>query len=228
MGRCDVAFVIVVIACIEGCVIRGQTTFHLTNVFDIHAQIFSHRCRFIISQPGQTLLGAAEIEEQFTLRFSGSDLDDTPVAQDEFMDFSLDPVHCKGHQSNTFFRIETFYRLHQTYVAFLNQVAQWQAVAVVRAGDVDDEAQMGHYQLARSIQISVVVQILSQLLLLLYSQDREAADSLNIGIEVCTRSKDANRLQTCAHVGYLQYGYRPSVALVTLECYAAASSRSVA
>ena len=44
-------------------------------------------------QPGETALRLAQVEEQLALRFGRGDLDDAPVAQDEFVNFGANPVH---------------------------------------------------------------------------------------------------------------------------------------
>src|SRR5690606_9469303 len=115
----------------------------------------------------QALFGSAQIEKQLALSFGGSDFDNTPVAQNEFVDFSLDPVHGKGHQTNTFFRVEALDGLHQADIAFLNQITEGESIAVVGAGNVHYKTQMGHNQLACSVEVAVVVEIFCQLLLLL-------------------------------------------------------------
>jgi hypothetical protein len=40
---------------------------------------------FLVVQPRQTFLLAAQVEEQFALGLGGSHLDDAPVTQDEFV-----------------------------------------------------------------------------------------------------------------------------------------------
>jgi hypothetical protein len=49
--------------------------------------------------------------------------------------------------------IEALHGLHQADVAFLDQVAHLQAVAVVATGDVDDEAQVRVHQFAGGVEV---------------------------------------------------------------------------
>src|SRR3546814_1291864 len=90
------------------------------------------------------------VEEQLALRLGGGDLDDAPVLEDVLVHLGADPVHREADQAHADFGVEALDRLHQADVAFLDQVAERQAVAVVAARDVHDEAQVRMHQLARS------------------------------------------------------------------------------
>src|SRR3546814_8483841 len=65
-----------------------------------------------------------------------SDLDDAPVLEDVLVHLGADPMHREADQAHADFGVEALDRLHQADVAFLDQVAQRQAVAVVAASDV--------------------------------------------------------------------------------------------
>src|SRR5690606_27916757 len=159
-----------------------------------------HGVDLVVGQPGQLLLGAAQVEEQLALGLGGSHLDDAPVAQDEFVDLGADPVHGEGHQAHTHFRVEALDRLHQADVAFLDQVGLGQAVAGIAAGDMNYETQVRHDQLTGCVQIFLIVQTVSQLALFLDTQYRDAAYGLNIGLQVGTWRKVMYGLQSSAHV----------------------------
>src|SRR3546814_14784542 len=64
---------------------------------------------------------AAQVEKQFALRLGRGDLDQTPIAHNVFVDFSLDPVNGKRHQTHPAFGVKTFYRLHQAHIAFRSE-----------------------------------------------------------------------------------------------------------
>ena len=64
------------------------------------------------------------------------------LLEDELVHLGADPVHRERHQAHALVGVETLDRLHQADVAFLDQVADLQAVAVVAARDVHDEAQV--------------------------------------------------------------------------------------
>src|SRR3546814_9612405 len=77
----------------------GQTTFHLAHFPWLNAQAFGNAMDFFIVQPGQTLLLAAQVEEQLALGLGGRDFHNAPVAQDELVNFRLDPMNRKRHQT---------------------------------------------------------------------------------------------------------------------------------
>ena len=110
------------------------------------------------------------------------------------MNLGLDPVHCKGHQANTVFRIETLDRLHQAYVTFLDQICLGQPITRIAAGNVDHEAQMRKNQLTRGFHITIVMQPLGELALFLDRQYRNAAGRLDIGLKVGTRNQSVDDL----------------------------------
>ena len=110
------------------------------------------------------------------------------------MNLGLDPVNCEGYQTHTIFRIETLDRLHQAYVAFLDQIRLGQPITRVAAGNVDHEAQMRKNQLTRGFHITIVMQPLGELALFLDRQYRNAAGRLDIGLKVGTRNQSVDDL----------------------------------
>jgi hypothetical protein len=97
----------------------GQTGFHLDHFFRLHAQRLRYLPHFGRVQRVAAALEAAQVEEELALRLGRGDLDQTPVAQDVFVDFRLDPVDGEGHQTHATVRVEALHRLHQADIAFL-------------------------------------------------------------------------------------------------------------
>jgi hypothetical protein len=184
---------------VERHVLAGQPAFHLAHFMGLDAEGVGHRVDFIIVQPGQALLLAAQIEEQLALRLGGGDLDDAPVAQDELVDLGLDPVHRKGHQAHAHLGVEALDGLHQAHVAFLDQVGLGQAVAGITLGDVHDEAQVRQHHLPCRFQILFIEEAFSQFALLLDSQQRDAVDRMHVCLQVRTGGKGIDRLQGSGH-----------------------------
>ena len=165
----------------------AQAAFHLAHDFGINAQIFSNGIHFIVIQPSQAFFGATQVKEQLTLCLSGSHLNNTPVAQNIFVNFGFDPVHSKGYQAHATLRIKAFYGFHQTNIAFLNKVALWQTIAGIAFSDMYHKTQVRHNQLARSIQVFLVIQALSQVFLLLNCQDRDTGHGSYVGRQILPR-----------------------------------------
>src|SRR3546814_14468147 len=107
-------------------------------------------------QPAQALLALAQVEEQLALRLGGGDLDDAPVLEDELVHLGADPVHRETDQAHADRRVEALDRLHPADVAFLDQVPQRQAVAVVAAGHVHHEPPVQLHKLARAPAVPTV------------------------------------------------------------------------
>ncbi len=188
VGRRLKGAVVVRFGCrVERHIVARQTAFHLTHFTRLDAQAFCDTMHFIIVQPGQTLFLAAQVEEQLALRLGRGDLDDAPVTQDELVNFGLDPVHSKRHQTHAHFRVETLHGLHQTDVTFLDQIGLSQTVTRITARDVHDESQVGEDHLTGRVQILLIVETLSQFTLLLGRQQGNAVDRVHIGLEVRTR-----------------------------------------
>src|SRR5690606_16867062 len=150
----------------------------------LDAQVPGDRLDLLAVQPAQALLGAAQIEEQLALGLGGGDLHDAPVAQDEFVDLGADPVHRERHQADTDAGVEALHGLHQADVAFLDQVAQGQAVAAVAAGDMYDETEVRDDQPARRRQVVALLQADRQIVLLLLAQHGYAVDRLDVTRQV--------------------------------------------
>src|SRR3546814_20508937 len=78
-----------------------------------------------------------------------------------------DPVHREADQAHADLGVEALDRLHQADVAFLDQVAEWQAVAVVAARDVHDEAPVRMHQLAGGAEVFLVADAVGERLFVL-------------------------------------------------------------
>ncbi len=148
---------------VEGHVLRRHTGFHFTYVFARHAQLTGHHLDFILVKPAQTLLSFTQVKEQLTLRFGGRDFHNTPVTQNVFVNFSLNPVYGEGNQTHAHFRVETTHGFHQANVAFLNQIRLRQAIARVITSNMNNKAQVRQDQPFRCFQIALVMQLFSKL-----------------------------------------------------------------
>jgi len=123
-------------------VAAGQARFHLQHFFGLDVQLAGDHVDLGWRKAGtvrvgvgrialQALLHRTQVEEQLALRLGGRDLHHAPVAQDVFMDLGLDPVQRIADQTHALGRVEAAHRLHQTDVAFLDQVALRQAITQV-------------------------------------------------------------------------------------------------
>ena len=92
-------------------------------------------------------------------------------------------MHRERHQAHADRRIETLHCLHQADVAFLDQIGQLQAVAIVAAGDMHDETQVRQHQLARGVQVVFFEEAACERLLVLDGEHRNLVDGANIGLE---------------------------------------------
>lgn len=193
------ALVVRVSGRVERHVLAGQAAFHLAHFAGLDPQALGDAMDFLVVQPGQALLLAAQVEEQLALRLGGGDLDDPPVAQDELVDLRLDPVHGEGHQANAHFRVETLHGLHQADVAFLDQVGLGQAVPRITLGDMNNEAQVRQHHLPRRFQVLLIEEAFGQFTLLLRRQQRNAVHRVHVGFQVCAWNQGMYRLQRSGH-----------------------------
>jgi hypothetical protein len=136
-----------------------------------------------MAEPAEALLRLAQVEEQFTLRLGGGDLDDTPVAQDELVHLGANPVHREGHEADAMVGIEALDGLHEADVAFLDQIAQRQAVAGIALGHVHDEAQVREHHAAGSFELAIFTIAPREILLLFQRQHGDLVDFLDVGIQ---------------------------------------------
>ena len=167
---------------IEACIVGGETAFHLTHHGRFDVQIARDGIHFIVVQPGKTLLGATQVEEQLALSLGGRDLHDAPVTQHELVNLGLDPMHGKGDEAYALMRVETLDRLHQADVTFLDQVRLLQAIAAVAARDMHDEAQVRHDESTGRLQMILFMQPQGQLMLFFGSKHSDTVHRLNIAV----------------------------------------------
>jgi hypothetical protein len=176
--------VVVFVGCqVETDVASGQARFHLQHFALGDIEVGRHRAHFGGVEPAQARLRLAQVEEQLALRLGRGDLDDAPVLQDELVHLGTDPVHGETHQAHADVGVEALDGLHQADVAFLDQVAERQAVAVVAAGDVHDETQVREHQFARGIEVVVVAEAAGQRLFLLDRQHRDLMHGTDVRLE---------------------------------------------
>src|SRR5690606_29235204 len=105
------------------------------------------------------------------------------------MHLGFHPMHGKRHEPNTVMGVEALDRFHQTDVAFLNEIGQWQSVATIGSRDVDHESQMREHQLTSSIELTVFMVANGQVTLFFSAEDRDTIDSLNIAFEIANRGQ---------------------------------------
>jgi hypothetical protein len=193
---------------IKGDVAARQAAFHALYLADVDAEVVGNGPRLVRRQPGQAFLGAAQVEEQLALRLGRGDLDDTPVAQDELVDFRLYPVHREGHETHALGRVEALDRLHQADIALLDEVRLGEAVAAVAARDVHHEAQVGHDQFPRRLYVVLVRQAFGELPLALDAEYGNGTHRLHVGGKVGTGDHAIHGQQAATGTGDGRHGYR--------------------
>src|SRR5690606_37837408 len=93
-------------------------------------------------QRGDLPLHLAQVEEQPLLGGGRADLDETPGAQDVFLNGSTDPPHRIGREAEPLIRLEALDRVHEADVALGDYLRNGQAVAAITHGDLGDETQV--------------------------------------------------------------------------------------
>ena len=88
------------------------------------------------AEPAEVTLHLAQVEEELALRLGRRDLHDAPVAQDELVHLGANPVHRERHETHADLGVEALDGLHEADVAFLDQVAERQAVTDIAARNV--------------------------------------------------------------------------------------------
>src|SRR5207253_11377387 len=84
--------------------------------------------------------------------------------------------------------VETLHGLHETDIAYLDDVAERHAIARVAAGDVHDEAQVRHHELAGSLEVAVIAETLGEFGLVLARQHGDAAHLVHVRVEASDRT----------------------------------------
>jgi len=130
-------------------------------------------------------------------------------------------VNREGDEPNPYVRVEALDGLHEANVAFLNQVAELQAVARIAARDVHDEAQMGEHELARRVEIVRVAELDREVVLLLGGEHRHRIRGMNVLVEAAGPGREqklglTGRQSSRSH--YLTSLERAILALGSLEC----------
>ena len=124
----------------------------------------------------EALLHGAQIEKQLALRLGRGHLDHTPVLQNIFVYLGLDPVHRIAHQTHVLVRVKALDRLHETNVAFLNQIAVRQSITEVLARHRHHQPQVREHQLAGGIKVVFFLELAAKLLLFSQSEHGQPVD----------------------------------------------------
>ncbi|CFP68372.1 Uncharacterised protein [Bordetella pertussis] len=225
--------VVIVVLAFQRQVAPGQAHFHLADVLAAHIEL----ARDVVDLLGIQRLAvgahAAQVEEQLALRLGGGHLDQPPVADDEFVDFGLDPVHGERHQPHPALGVEALDGLHQADIAFLDQVGVRQAVTQVLARHRHHQTQVRHDQFARGLEVAFVAQAARELAFLFGGQDGQAVDGGNVGIDGAKRTRVGHRQRqgvagkgqrttglshVCGLQGKVVYRHGTMLALHAIEC----------
>jgi hypothetical protein len=122
-GRVRGLFLIRVRRRIERQITRAQTLLHVRHFGRGHTEIFGDCTSLTFREPAQVFLEPAQVEEQLALRFRRRDFHETPIAQHILVNLGANPMHRERHQAHTHRRVEALHRLHESDIAFLNQIA---------------------------------------------------------------------------------------------------------
>ena len=97
------------------------------------------------------VLCLTQVKEQLLLRRGRPQFHKAPRAQDVFLNRRTNPPHGVGRQTEAFFRVKPFDRLHQTDVRFRDHFCLRQAITTVAHRDFRREAQVrGHKFMCRT------------------------------------------------------------------------------
>jgi formylmethanofuran dehydrogenase subunit E-like metal-binding protein len=108
------------------------------------------------------------------------------------VNFGSDPVHGERDQPHAIIRIEALHGLHETDIAFLDEVTQRQTVARVALGNVHYETQVRHDELTRGIDVALIVKAGGQCVFVHLAQNRDSAYGMDVVIEATDRSGQHN------------------------------------
>jgi hypothetical protein len=97
-------------------------------------------------------------------------------------------VHGKRHKAYVIRGIESLHGFHESDIAFLDEVIQGQAVTRIALGDMDNETQVRHDELARCVEVFFIAETRSKYLFVFFGQNRDAADGLDVGVETAYRA----------------------------------------
>ena len=119
---------------VEGLVGPGKMRFHALDrgqgdaegLGDAMTVFIGHGAVGILDEAGAH---AAQVEEKPFLRCGGADPDDRRIAQHIFLNTGENPPRGIGRKSHVAIRIEPGRGLHQSDIAFLDEIAERQAVA---------------------------------------------------------------------------------------------------
>ena len=108
---------------------------------------------------------------------------------DGTLDRLTNPPDCIRRQPRFIDDVETVDCHQQRAKAFLDQVADGQAVSGIATGDMYDEAQVRKHQLARGIQIVFRSVADGQLVFFLAREHGDAADAIHVRVEAPERPR---------------------------------------
>ena len=195
--------VFVVLVGLKSDFLSRQAGFHLGHFLGLDVELGRDVLHVALRERRKAGFHRTQVEEQLALRFRRGDLYQPPVAQDVLVDFGLDPVDGERHQADAALRVKALHRLHQSDVAFLDQVGVRQAVTEITARHRHDQAQVRQYELARRVEIVVVAQTLPERTLFFRAQERKAVHRADVGLEASRRHRHREGIgkrQGCLHV----------------------------
>ena len=155
----------------------------------LHVQFARDAFDLVGRHRAESLLHAAQVEEELALSLGRGDLHQAPVLQDVLVDFGLDPVQRERNQPHSALRVEALHRLHQADVAFLDQVSVRQAVAEVVAGHGNHQAKVGHDQPAGGVEVIAFAIRAREAQLFLRGQHRHPIDRLDVGVDAADMAR---------------------------------------
>ena len=85
-------------------------------------------------------------------------------------------------------RVEALHGLHEADIAFLDDVAQRQAITRVAARDVHHETQVRQHELAGSFEVAFIAEATGERGLILARQHGDAAHLVHVGVETADRA----------------------------------------
>ena len=114
------------------------------------------------------------------------------------MDLGADPVHGEADEAHAHVGVEALDRFHEPDVAFLNQVADGQAVTEIAARDVHHEAQVRQHEIARRVEVLVLAEAAGEREFRVAIQHRDRRDALDVRLEAADRGgQDEGGVREC-------------------------------
>ena len=120
------------------------------------------------------------------------------------MDFGFDPVDGKGEEAGAAVGFVAFDGFHQADVAFLDEVGLVEAVAVVAAGDGDDDAQVGQDELFGGFDVAAYFAF-GEVVFFFGGEHGDAVDGVDVLFQAAVSAGDGEGDGlTCGHWCFLK------------------------